>query len=93
VTLNTARRYTVEHTVDGPSRLVVIGRLTSGLDCGKRFAAVNSDSDIMGFMLAADRLLTGCTGSVTTERFTVGRRVHDLATFTPHDPERTLAKI
>jgi acetyl-CoA C-acetyltransferase len=73
--------FTVEHTAAGPSRLVMIGRLTSGADAGARFAAVNTDRRVIDFMLKTDLNLTGCSGTVTIERN--GKRKWPMAVFTP----------
>ena len=73
--------YTVEHTAAGPSRLVVIGRLTSGPEAGARFAAVNTDRRVIDFMLRTDLNLTGCSGAVTIERTAKNKR--PMAVFTP----------
>ena len=77
-------RYTVEHNAKGPGRLVVIGRLTSGPQQGKRFTAINVDKHVLEHMLESDHLLHGCSGIVSTRLIEWGHRYQPIATFVPN---------
>lgn len=86
-------RYTVEHDAEGPSRLVVIGRLTTGSDQGQRFAAINTDEAVIKFMLETDHIIAGCTGNVSSEKISLGRGKQAVATFIPDGISIKKAKL